>query len=188
MANRYKHFSQTWSKKFLGGLVALAFVLAALPVLAQQPSPSMISGAKSKLKAQEAAKPKKKEEKKTAPVPSRLAPAISSQPMRRDPFRSLKRELVGEGGPTALPPGKRGLVVAQLVVGGIVIGATGNIAVVTMPGRDRAFFLRVGDQLYDGQVTRISGDRVVFREKTRNLFGRRIERDVTKELTTVPEN
>lgn len=147
----------------------------------------MISSAKSKLKAQEAAKPKK-EEKKTSPAPSRPVPATPSQPMRRDPFRSLKREMAGEGGPTALPPGKRGLVVAQLVVEGIVIGATGNIAVVTMPGRDRAFFLRVGDQLYDGQVTRISGDRVVFREKTRNLFGRRIERDVIKELTIVPES
>ena len=169
--------------------MALAFVLAALPALAQQPSPSMISSAKSKLKAQEAAKPKKKEEKKTSSVSSRPVRATPSQPMRRDPFRSLKREMVaGEGGPAALPPGKRGLVVAQLVVEGIVIGATGNIAVVTMPGRDRAFFLRVGDQLYDGQVTRISGDRVVFREKTRNLFGRRIERDVTKELTIVPES
>ncbi len=188
MANGYKHFSQTWSKKFLGGLVAFAVVLVAVPALAQQPSPSMITGAKANLK-QAKPKPKPKtEEKKTSPVPSQPVPAAQSQSMRRDPFRSLKRQMEGGGGPAALPPGKRGLVVAQLVVEGIVVGATGNIAVVTMPGRDRAFFLRVGDQLYDGQVTRILGDRVVFREKTRNLFGRRIVRDVTKELTTVPES
>jgi hypothetical protein len=173
---------------FLGGLVVLVFALAALPVLAQQPSPSMIPKAKSQLKAQEAPKTKK-EAKKTTPVPGRSAFPDARQAMRRDPFRSLKK-LAAEGGPgqPQLPPGKRGLVISQLSVEGIVIGATGNIAVVTMPGRDRSFFLRERDQLFDGLVTAILGDRVIFREKTRDLFGRRIERDVTKELVTVPES
>ena len=188
MANQDMIVSRVCSRKFLGGLVFLVLALFVLPALAQQPSPNLIPKAKSKLKAQEAPKPKKGA-KKTSSVPVRSARPGARQTMRRDPFRSLTK-LAEEGGGLGqqLPPGKRGLVVSQLTVEGIVLGDAGRIAVVSMPGRDRAFFLRERDRLYDGVVKEILGDSVVFREKSKDMFGRKIERNITKELVKVPES
>lgn len=100
----------------------------------------------------------------------------------RDPFKSMivrPEDFARQ----ALPPGKRGLMIAQLVVNGIVVTPTDNIAVVTMPGRNRAYFLRTRDELFDGYVARISEDSVVFRERTTDAFGKDYEREVVKQLS-----
>ena len=67
-----------------------------------------------------------------------------------------------------------------------MLGGRGKIAVVAVQGRDRAFFLREGDRVYDGIVKEIRPDRVIFRERSRDAFGRVIVRDVTKMLTSLP--
>ncbi len=126
------------------------------------------------------------------PAPARknaTKPGASSRKRRtniklRDPFQAISQDTPGGVPSRQLPPGKRGLVVQQLTVSGIVLGARGRIAVVTMAGKDRAFFLREGDRLYDGVVTRILGDRVVFHERTKDVFGRTVERDVVKVLSS----
>lgn len=98
----------------------------------------------------------------------------------RDPFRSLVRK--EEGPDQALPPGKRGLVISRLNVNGIVAGVE-RIAVVTMRGRNRAYFLRERDELYDGHVARITEDNVVFKERATDAFGTPYEREVTKQIS-----
>lgn len=101
----------------------------------------------------------------------------------RDPFRSpVSRNEEGMAG-QALPPGKRGLVIAQLSVDGIIITPSDKIAVVNMRGRNRAYFLRERDEVWNGFVARITEDGVVFRERATDAFGSQFEREVTKQLT-----
>ena len=100
----------------------------------------------------------------------------------RDPFRPLLGGPGGEGEDMVLPPGNRGLVIARLTVKGVVNTPEGMIAVVNMQGRDRAYFLREGDEVYKGRVSRIREDSVVFMEKATDPFGAEYEREVAKQI------
>lgn len=97
---------------------------------------------------------------------------------RRDPFLSLLA--MRKSGPP-LPPGKAGLVIAQIRVDGIVKSQTGMIAVVSNP-QQRVYFVREGDRLYDGEVEKISLEGVIFRESSKDAFGKPVEREVSKRL------
>jgi hypothetical protein len=97
---------------------------------------------------------------------------------RRDPFLSLLA--MRKTGPP-LPPGKAGLVIAQIRVDGIVKSQTGMIAVVSNP-QQRVYFVREGDRLYDGEVEKISLEGVIFRESSKDAFGKPVEREVSKRL------
>jgi len=96
----------------------------------------------------------------------------------RDPFLSLLA--MRKAGPP-LPPGKAGLVIAQIRVDGIVKSQTGMIAVVSNP-QQRTYFVREGDRLYDGEVEKISLEGVIFRESSKDAFGKPVEREVSKRL------
>jgi len=98
---------------------------------------------------------------------------------RRDPFESM----VGKekAAPVNLPPGKAGLQVASLRLDGIVRAPNGMIAVVTNP-QSRTYFLREGDQLYDGRVEKIAMDSVSFHEIGKDAFGKPVERQVNKRI------
>ena len=103
---------------------------------------------------------------------------------RRDPFRPLVVQARGDQLPARLPPGKAGLVIGQLTVQGIVRGLNGEwIAVVDNKTR-RAYFLYVGDELYNGTVTRISENDVVFQERFSDAAGQQRTREVVKQLTS----
>jgi len=100
---------------------------------------------------------------------------------RRDPFESmLGRQKVGTDTKN-LPPGKGGLQVGTLKVDGIVHGPNGMIAVVSNP-QQRTYFLREGDQLYDGRVDKIAMDGVSFHETSKDAFGKPVERSVNKRI------
>ena len=122
------------------------------------------------------------EKAKAAPaerVPKRAAV------VRRDPFDPLvSRQRPGPVIPANLPPGKAGLIISTLRIDGLVRGPNGMIAVVTNP-QQRTYFLREGDQLYDGRVERITMDAVQFHEVGKDAFGKPIERQVTKRLYPV---
>jgi hypothetical protein len=99
---------------------------------------------------------------------------------RRDPFESLlSRQQAGSG--KNLPPGKAGLQVSTLRLDGIVRAPNGMIAVVSNP-QSRSYFLREGDQLYDGRVEKIAMDGVSFHEVGKDAFGKPIERQVSKRI------
>lgn len=101
---------------------------------------------------------------------------------RRDPFESLVgREKAQAELSKNLPPGKAGLQVASLRLDGIVKSPNGMIAVVTNP-QARTYFLREGDQLYDGRVEKIAMDGVSFHEIGKDAFGKPVERQVNKRI------
>jgi hypothetical protein len=100
---------------------------------------------------------------------------------KRDPFESLiGREHAGASvGP--LPAGKAGLQVSTLRLDGVVRAPSGMIAVVSNP-QSRTYFLRDGDQLFDGRVEKIAMDGVSFHEVGKDAFGKPVERQVNKRI------
>jgi hypothetical protein len=100
---------------------------------------------------------------------------------RRDPFESLVSRQTSEGMAKNLPPGKAGLQVSTLRLDGIVKSSNGMIAVVSNP-QARTYFLREGDQLYDGRVEKIAMDGVSFHELGKDAFGKPVERQVNKRI------
>ena len=129
-----------------------------------------------KKRGKPAARPAKKTEK-----PARLAES-ETRIARRDPFESLiGRQRGAAGAKTNLPPGKAGLQVGTLRLDGVVRAPSGMIAVVTNP-QSRTYFLREGDQLYDGRVDKITMDSVSFHEVGKDAFGKPVERQVEKRI------
>ncbi len=134
--------------------------------------------------AKTAAKPAKKPAAKKAAIstPSGTAEPSEAKVSRRDPFESLtsRQEAAARAGAN-LPPGKAGLQVGTLRLDGIVRAPNGMIAVVTNP-QARTYFLREGDQLYDGRVEKIAMDGVSFHEIGKDAFGKPVERQVNKRI------
>lgn len=139
--------------------------------------------------AQTAAKPAGKKHAKTPAPAARTVsdkkPVASEQKIsRRDPFESLiGRKQAQDALAKNLPPGKAGLQVSTLRLDGIVKSTNGMIAVVANP-QQRTYFLREGDQLYDGKVEKISMEGVTFHEEGKDAFGKPVEREVNKRLYT----
>jgi Tfp pilus assembly protein PilP len=124
--------------------------------------------------------------RKKAPKPAASTPKPADaerEPKiaRRDPFESLvgHEQAGGKTGP--FPPGKAGLQVSTLRLDGIVRSPGGMIAVVSNP-QSRTYFLREGDQLYDGRVEKIAMDGVSFHEIGKDAFGKPVERQVNKRI------
>ena len=150
---------------------------------AQAPAPKQPAKAAATPKAA-VEKPAKKAEVKKAPrtTPEGTAEAPEAKVSRRDPFESLtsRQEAAARAGAN-LPPGKAGLQVGTLRLDGIVRAPNGMIAVVTNP-QARTYFLREGDQLYDGRVEKIAMDGVSFHEIGKDAFGKPVERQVNKRI------
>jgi hypothetical protein len=158
-----------------------AAVKPATPAAAQTTKPAAKPAGKS------APKPTTKTAAKAAAP--KAAPAAGAGPAepeektsRRDPFESLtsRQEAAARAGAN-LPPGKAGLQVGTLRLDGIVRAPNGMIAVVTNP-QARTYFLREGDQLYDGRVEKIAMDGVSFHEIGKDAFGKPVERQVNKRI------
>lgn len=142
------------------------------------------SGAKAPAKsAKKSSVTKAKSATPAAKTVSEKKPAESEQKIaRRDPFESLiGRKQAQDALSKNLPPGKAGLQVGTLRLDGIVKSANGMIAVVANP-QQRTYFLREGDQLYDGKVEKISMEGVTFHEEGKDAFGKPVEREVNKRL------
>jgi len=135
-----------------------------------------------------AAKPAPKHvAKKSAPraaKPARSATPATEKEIKvakRDPFESLIGREQGGSKNLNLPQGKAGLQVGTLRLDGIVRAPNGMIAVVSNP-QSRTYFLREGDQLYDGRVEKIAMDGVSFHEIGKDAFGKPVERQVNKRM------
>ena len=168
--------------------IALGIILAAASIGARaQAKPSGAAAAPVAKNA--AAKPAKKAAPKSPAKSESSAPAagVAAAPTdqkaaRRDPFESLVgRQKAQADAAKNLPPGKAGLQVESLRLDGIVKAPNGMIAVVTNP-QLRTYFLREGDQLYDGRVEKIAMDGVSFHELGKDAFGKPVERQVNKRI------
>lgn len=109
---------------------------------------------------------------------------------RRDPFLNpllLKKkaqkqedEEVSRGLP---PPGIAGTYIAQATLQGVTLRENGKVAVVR--GADsRAYFIRVGDRLFDGFVKDIQQDSIIFVRETKMKSGKTLTQEVIKRLRT----
>lgn len=158
-------------------LVAMLLGIAGYSAQAQTaPAPAKQS---SKPATKTAKAPVKKAAASNTPAP---AEASDAKVVRRDPFESLtSRQDAAAKMAANLPPGKAGLQVASLRLDGIVKAPNGMIAVVTNP-QSRTYFLREGDQLYDGSVDKIALDSVSFHEMGKDAFGKPVERQVSKRI------
>jgi hypothetical protein len=135
----------------------------------------------------------------TEPSPSKQAeaPSKSGSPEagRRDPFLVPGEAKVGGaaegmpdmegGGP--VPPGKKGLLISQLRLEGVVRQSDNKpmIAVVAN-ATNRAYFLRENDEVYNGVVTKITPDSVYFTESVRDASGQMSSHEVIKRLGSGP--
>ena len=160
-------------------LKAAAKAAAATPGAAQNPP----QAAAPKSASPKPASPKSTTKKAPKAAGSgKSAEPAESKVARRDPFESLtSRQEAAAKNALNLPPGKAGLQVGSLRLDGIVRAPNGMIAVVTNP-QARTYFLREGDQLYDGRVEKIGMDNVSFHELGKDAFGKPVERQVNKRL------
>jgi hypothetical protein len=167
-------------------LAAAPGLMAQTPAGGATPAPAAKTASKSKTKsAKPAAKPVKTAAKPAASGDAAASNAPSSpegdKMSRRDPFESLVNRQKDQGAGKNLPPGKAGLQVSTLRLDGIVRSSAGMIAVVSNP-QSRTYFLREGDQLYDGRVDKIAMDGVSFHELGKDAFGKPVERQVNKRI------
>lgn len=168
--------------------IALLFAMTGIGMQAQTtPAPAPKTStkpAKPASKAPSTKTPATKTRAKSSakPAPAGAAAEGEGKGSRRDPFESLVgREKAQAEASKNLPPGKAGLQVASLRLDGIVRSSNGMIAVVTNP-QSRTYFLREGDQLYDGRVEKIAMDGVSFHEMGKDAFGKPVERQVNKRI------
>jgi hypothetical protein len=156
---------------------------AANPPQATKPAATKPAAAKPAAKKPAAKNPARKKAPKPAASATPKPAEADKEPRiaRRDPFESLvgHEQAGGKTGP--LPPGKAGLQVSTLRLDGIVRSPGGMIAVVSNP-QSRTYFLREGDQLYDGRVEKIAMDGVSFHEVGKDAFGKPVERQVNKRI------
>jgi Tfp pilus assembly protein PilP len=167
-------------------ILGILFAATAPGLLAQAAKPAVppakpaVASAK-KSTAKKTAKPAAKDAAKPADSDAQSAEG-ESKGGRRDPFESLVgRQQAQAANAKNLPPGKAGLQVSTLRVDGVVRSANGMIAMVSNP-QSRTYFLREGDQLYDGKVEKIAMDGVSFHEVGKDAFGKPVERQVNKRL------
>lgn len=99
----------------------------------------------------------------------------------RDPFAPLPLARPRSAREVVRPPGRAGLLIAELVVRGIVESPRGAVAVVADPD-GHVYFLHTGDELFDGTVDRIEAGGVVFAEHARDALGRPMQRLVVKSI------
>ena len=99
---------------------------------------------------------------------------------RRDPFRSLlvRPEDRARG---ERPPGIAGMSIDDIVVHGIWRTRSGFIAQVRAVD-NKSYLVRAGDLLYDGEVTRVGPNEVVFRQNINDPQSVKPFREVTKQL------
>jgi len=102
---------------------------------------------------------------------------------RRDPFRSLlaAKNRVEPRGP--LPEGIPGLLIDELDLTGIFHTANGFVAQVLASNKEKSYLIRVGDELYDGDVVSITQKEVVFKQIVNDPTVIKPFREVVKKLS-----
>jgi len=147
-----------------------------------KPAPAPQKPKPAPAKAKEPAAKKPPEAKAEAEKKEEAAPTTIAASHKRDPFLALVSTFTGgAGAPVHLPPGKAGLQVSTLRVGGVVRGPNGMVVVVTNP-QNRTYFLHQGDRVFDGRLEQITMDAVTFQETGKDPFGKPIDRMVVKRI------
>lgn len=101
---------------------------------------------------------------------------------RRDPFKSLlaASEVAEFRGPR--PDGVPGLLIDEIRITGIIRTPQGYVAQAQSAEQEKAYLLREGDQLYDGDVVRITPNEMVFKQIVQDPTALKPFREVVKTL------
>ena len=87
----------------------------------------------------------------------------------------------------ALPAGKRGLIISQLRLEGVVRQITANkMTALVVDHRNLAYFLHENDSVYNGVVSKITPDSVYFKENLLDSKGHVSTREVVRKLGAAP--
>ena len=166
---------------------AAKVTVAAKPVIAVAGSKDPFSkGKKPQAVVAVPAAPKTAEKKeavvavKDASAEKKPEPKKVTSELRRDPFVSPVVHLGAVG--SGCSSGKRCLAIDQVALKGVVRSENGMIAVV-VNAMDKAYFLRENDPVFNGYVTKITSDSIVFKETFRDKLGKELTRDVTKTIS-----
>lgn len=104
---------------------------------------------------------------------------------RRDPFVSPIRNVTvaTPAGPVSCATGKRCLAVAELTVQGTAKDMDGRMMAIIARGANHpAYFLRENDQIFNGNVVKITCDSVIFREYATDAAGRQNAHEIVKNV------
>ncbi len=101
---------------------------------------------------------------------------------RRDPFRSLQRRRRVGRSSEKRPDGPAGLLIDEISVEGVFVLDDGPVVQVQSASQQTSFLLRVGDQLWDGDVIRITLRQVVFKQSVNDPTALKPFREVVKRL------
>lgn len=104
---------------------------------------------------------------------------------RRDPFRETIQPPKPGGDPSLnlqCGPGIRSIIVGQVELNGVARGPGGIIAVVTTTNTGRTYFLRDGNTLCNGKVTKITADSITFDEEAIDPLGKAVRREVIRKI------
>ncbi|MEM1176858.1 MAG: hypothetical protein AAGM22_00820 [Acidobacteriota bacterium] len=109
---------------------------------------------------------------------------------RRDPFRSLlqRRDQNDDQGRQERPEGKPGLLIDEIDLQGIFVLQDGPVAQVEAANSDTSYLLSPGDELWDGDVVRITLDEVIFKQSVRDPTALKPFREVVKRLQAGKRN
>lgn len=101
---------------------------------------------------------------------------------RRDPFKSLlaATELPEFRGPR--PEGIPGLLIDEVILTGIFKTEDGHVAQVQSAENEKSYLLKQGDELYDGDVVRITDNEVIFKQIVQDPTALKPFREVVKTL------
>lgn len=102
---------------------------------------------------------------------------------RRDPFRSLLQAKNKAERRGALPDGIPGLLIEEIDLTGIFRTSRGFVAQVLASNKEKSYLIREGDQLYDGDVVRITQQEVVFKQIVSDPTVIKPFREVIKKLS-----
>ncbi len=152
-------------------------------------APKGVAGGKAVV-AQKKVEPKVVEAKSAAPAKdSKDAPkpvAKLSASGHRDPFISPVRNLSTTPVGPNCSTGKKCLFIPELVVQGTVKdNQTGEMMAVVVNRARHTYFLRQNDQVFNGNVEKITSDSVIFREFATDNLGRENAHEVVKRVSPV---
>lgn len=100
---------------------------------------------------------------------------------RRDPFKSLKIAATEVKFKGPRPQGIPGLLIDEVVLDGIFKTSKGYIA--QMHSSDKkSYLLKVGDQLFDGDVVAVNAREIVFKQNVQDPTALKPFREVVKSL------
>jgi Tfp pilus assembly protein PilP len=101
---------------------------------------------------------------------------------RRDPFKSLLAPSKAQDLRGPRPEGIPGLLIDEVIITGIFRTQEGYVAQVQSAESERSYLLKQGDELYDGDVVRITDNEIVFKQIVQDPTALKPFREVVKTL------